>query len=204
MAGMLSILSADNQGKSLSSEVSNHDRRPDGSRQGHASVFVRLRKYSRAEIWTLRQFLGWCGASNSVLRQNQRRCVLSSVNQSRRSLRSRRLECLGSGIQHLWFCYRSTLSEGRVDLNVAAPRHGDPGIGISRRDQPRVPQRQPFLVAVGSPGGNVPSKPTHCCESFYCLSLAKPWRARSATARARVVEPFSDSGLANRIPRPAA
>jgi hypothetical protein len=41
-----------------------------------------------------------------ILRQNQRRCVLSSFHQGRRSLRSRRLECRGFEIQHLWFCVK--------------------------------------------------------------------------------------------------
>lgn len=35
-------------------------------------------------------------------------------------------------------------------------------------------------------------------------SRHSPWRARSATARASLDEPFNDSGLSRRIPRPAA
>jgi hypothetical protein len=38
----------------------------------------------------------------------------------------------------------------------------------------------------------------------FVASRARPWRAKSATARASVVEPFSDSGLASRMSRRAA
>jgi hypothetical protein len=60
------------------------------------------------------------GFVQHCLRQNQRRCVLSSVSQSRRSLRSRRLECLGSGIQHLWFCYKAQVVLRLCDVRAKA------------------------------------------------------------------------------------
>ncbi len=53
------------------------------------------------------------GLYGSALRQNQRRYGLFSVLQGRRSQGSRRLDCLGFGTQHLWFCYSQSMGNYR-------------------------------------------------------------------------------------------